>query len=81
MLKKIAEFLDDLWIMAGTMIGLYLLFSGFIGLIFDVLIDKIFNEIVFQIAYILTGLIIIFIVNGPLRKTFIDKIKGFFKKN
>ena len=81
MLKKIAGFLDDLWIMAGTMIGFYLFFSGVIGIIFDVIIDKIYDEVIIQVAYVLIGLMVVFVTNGTIRKTVIEKIKGFFKKN
>lgn len=80
MLKKIGGFLDDLWIMAGTIFGLYLFFSGITGFIFDVIIDKIYDEMIIQIAYVFSGLIIIFVTNGTLRRTAIDKIKEFLKK-
>jgi len=80
MLKKIASFLDDALIMVGTMIGLYVFFTGLVGLLFNVL-DYSFDEIGINVAYAIFGLVVILVVNATLRKAFVDKVKEFFKKS
>ena len=80
MLNKIASFLDDALIMVGTMIGLYVFFTGLVGLLFNVL-DYSFDEIGINVAYAIFGLVVILVVNATLRKAFVDKVKEFFKKS